>query len=81
MGRLNKEFLEKVKATIGALSPITEREATGDKSVTIDPFEKEVLFSVYVKKVSHVEVEVIRRVLTLKPQFMCIRTMTLIALN
>ena len=40
-------LLEKFGAALGASSEVTLREATGDKSVTIDRNEKAVLYSVY----------------------------------
>lgn len=47
MGWMKKELLEVLEAEIGAVSPITLREATGDKSVTLDRFEKTVLETLY----------------------------------
>jgi hypothetical protein len=40
-------LLDRFGATLGAASEVTLREATGDKSVTIDRYEKQVLYSVY----------------------------------
>lgn len=42
-----EQYLELFKATAVAYSVVTEREANGDKSVTIDSNEKKVLFSIY----------------------------------
>lgn len=39
--------LQSFNAINGAQSTVTEREATGDKSVTVDQFEKQVLSTVY----------------------------------
>lgn len=47
MGWMKNELLEELEAEIGAVSPITPREATGDKSVTLDKFEKTVLIASY----------------------------------
>ncbi|MBY0063556.1 HNH endonuclease [Priestia aryabhattai] len=47
MSFLQNDLLELVGAEIGAASPITLREATGDKSVTLDKFEKEVIKASY----------------------------------
>ncbi|MGN7409158.1 HNH endonuclease [Sporosarcina sp. SAFN-010] len=47
MGWMKDELLEVIGAEIGAASPITQREATGDKSVTLDTFEKSVLQTSY----------------------------------
>lgn len=44
---LTQDVLNKFGAVFGACSQVTPREATGDKSVTLDRFEKEVLFHVY----------------------------------
>lgn len=43
MSRMSRKMLRKLRAINGAASPITEREATGDRSVTLDTIEKEVL--------------------------------------
>lgn len=45
MPTFEKKHLKYFNANSGAFSPVTEREATGDKSVTIDKYEKAVLFS------------------------------------
>jgi 5-methylcytosine-specific restriction enzyme A len=42
-----KELLEHFNAEKGAFSTVTYREATGDKSVTLDSYEKDVIFEVY----------------------------------
>lgn len=47
MGWMNNELLELLEAENGAASSITLREATGDKSVTLDKFEKTVLQGSY----------------------------------
>ncbi|WNF21307.1 hypothetical protein [Mesobacillus jeotgali] len=47
MSLFTKDLLRYYGATIGAYSPVTKREATGDKSVTLDSHEKNVIFSVY----------------------------------
>lgn len=47
MSRMNGELLKMIGAEKGAASPITQREATGDKSVTLDRYEKEVLQDFY----------------------------------
>ncbi|WP_326969119.1 HNH endonuclease [Bacillus atrophaeus] len=47
MGWMNNELLELLEAENGAASTITLREATGDKSVTLDKFEKTVLQASY----------------------------------
>ncbi|MCW9025876.1 MAG: HNH endonuclease [Thiovulaceae bacterium] len=39
--------LEFFDATTGAFSEVTRREATGDKSVTVDQYEKQVLYELY----------------------------------
>ncbi|MEC1596022.1 HNH endonuclease [Bacillus spizizenii] len=44
---MNDELIKIIKAENGAASSITFREATGDKSVTLDRFEKEVLKASY----------------------------------
>lgn len=44
---MKKEYLELFGAKAASGSVITEREANGDKSVTIDSDEKQVLFSIY----------------------------------
>ncbi|MBE8233308.1 MAG: hypothetical protein HAW67_06185 [Endozoicomonadaceae bacterium] len=43
----NKHLLDHFLAASGAGSIVTDREATGDKSVTIDKMEKSVLFPLY----------------------------------
>lgn len=47
MGRMNSELLQAIGAVNGAASPLTYREATGDRSVTLDRYEKEVLQGFY----------------------------------
>lgn len=47
---MKKEFLELLGAKVASGSVVTEREANGDKSVTIDSNEKQVLFSIYPAK-------------------------------
>ncbi|MEW4973138.1 HNH endonuclease [Bacillus stercoris] len=47
MSWMQDDLLEVVGAEVGATSPITLREATGDKSVTLDKFEKTVIKSSY----------------------------------
>lgn len=47
MGWINNELLELLEAESGAASSITLREATGDKSVTLDKLEKTVLQGLY----------------------------------
>ncbi|WP_158138911.1 hypothetical protein [Vibrio metschnikovii] len=44
---MNVSLLQAFNATQGAGSEVTIREATGDKSVTIDQSEKAVLFQIY----------------------------------
>lgn len=47
MGKMNSELLQAIGAVNGAASPLTYREATGDRSVTLDRYEKEVLQGFY----------------------------------
>lgn len=47
MGWMKSELTAAIGARTGAASPITEREATGDKSVTVDRTEKDVLKEAY----------------------------------
>ncbi|WP_339192787.1 HNH endonuclease [Paenibacillus sp. FSL W8-1287] len=47
MPLFTKELLKSFRGTIGAYSQVTNREATGDKSVTVDTHEKSVLHAVY----------------------------------
>lgn len=47
MGLMNEDLLELLDAETGAVSVITPREATRDKSVTLDRYEKEVLKHAY----------------------------------
>lgn len=47
MSRMNSELLQAIGAVTGAASPLTDREATGDRSVTLDRYEKEVLEGFY----------------------------------
>ncbi|WAJ69524.1 HNH endonuclease [Catenovulum adriaticum] len=46
MAKFNDEQLNYFQATKGAYSEVTEREATGDKSVTVDKLEKEVIATI-----------------------------------
>lgn len=47
MPAMTLQELQSFNAINGAQSTVTEREATGDKSVTVDQFEKQVLSTVY----------------------------------
>ncbi|MFJ9386984.1 HNH endonuclease [Peribacillus sp. NPDC101481] len=47
MSKFTLEMNRYFSATVGAYSLVTDREATGDKSVTLDRYEKEVIFSAY----------------------------------
>lgn len=53
MPRFNEDLLNYFKASDGAFSRVTRREAGGDKSVTIDAQEKSVLFKIYEKDTFH----------------------------
>lgn len=43
----NEQLLKSFNVTSGAYSQVTSREATGDKSVTLDTKEKSVLYTIY----------------------------------
>ena len=47
MPLFTNELLKSFRATLGAFSEVTAREATGDKSVTLDLDEKNIIYSVY----------------------------------
>jgi 5-methylcytosine-specific restriction protein A len=47
MPLFTNELLKSYRAILGAFSQVTAREATGDKSVTLDLNEKNVIYSIY----------------------------------
>ncbi len=60
MGFMNLGLLKTLNATSGAFSIVTNREATGDRSITLDRYEKEIMAERYdltriVRKGSYIE--------------------------
>lgn len=47
MAYFTKSMLNYFGASAGAFSQVTHREATGDRSVTLDTYEKDIIFTVY----------------------------------